>query len=96
MDYSATGVWFYADSENGSQLLLTGHPSVPGSWRLTASLNDGDSMRMSFAPDAVFETNIQFHVDSLSGSALQCQVETNALVIQAIRGWFSPYSTVIV
>ncbi|MCX6872694.1 MAG: hypothetical protein NTW21_02645 [Verrucomicrobia bacterium] len=83
---SAAGVWFYADSENGSQLLLTGHPSVPGSWRLTASLNDGDSMRMSFAPNAVFKTNIQFHVDSLSGSALQCQVETNALVIKAASG----------
>ena len=47
---SAAGVWFYADGETGAQVLLTGHAAVPGSWRMTAALNAGDEVRVSFAP----------------------------------------------
>lgn len=83
---SAAGVWFYADGEKGAQLLLTGHTSVPESWRLTASLNDGDSVRISFMSDMTVPANIQFHVDALSSATLQCQMETNALVIKAVSG----------
>jgi hypothetical protein len=83
---SAAGVWFYADGEKGAQLLLVGHTSVPESWRLTASLNKGDHVRIPFASDMTVPANIQFHVDALSPVALHCQVETNALVIKAVSG----------
>jgi hypothetical protein len=83
---SAAGVWFYGDREKGAQLLLTGHPGVPESWRMTASLNAGDDVRISFAPDAPLRTNIQFRADALSQAPLDCRAVINALVIQAVSG----------
>ncbi len=83
---SAAGVWFYGDKENGAQLLLTGHPGVADSWRMTAYLNAGDEVRITFAPDALLLTNIQFRTDVLSTAALDCRAETNTLVINAASG----------
>ncbi len=80
---SAAGVWFYADREKDAQLLFTGHPGMPESWRLTASLNAGDEVRITFVSDAALLTNIQFQTVALSPSALDCRAETNALVIKA-------------
>jgi len=83
---SAAGVWFYADGEKGAQLLLTGHATVPGSWRMTAVLNAGDEVRVSLVPNRAERTNIRFRAEPLSPVALHCQGETNALVIKAASG----------
>ncbi len=47
---STSGTWFYADRASGAQLLLAGHPGVPGSWQLTAHLPRGTSARLLFQP----------------------------------------------
>ena len=82
---SAAGVWFYADGDRGAQALLTGHTTVPGSWRLTAVLNKGDEVRLSFV--STNETGrASFRTEPLSPAALSCEAETNALVIKADSG----------
>jgi len=83
---SAAGTWFYADGDNGSQLLLAGHTSVPGSWQLTVSLNKGDNVRISLAPDMPLPSKIQFLSETLSTTAVECQVESSAIVIKAVSG----------
>jgi hypothetical protein len=80
---SAAGVWFYADGKDGSQALLTGHAAMPGAWRLTVSLNAGDEVRLTFAPDRPSLTNIQFRVEPLSPAALSCRAESNTLIVAA-------------
>jgi predicted esterase len=80
---SAAGVWFYADGDRGAQALLTGHTTVPGSWRMTAVLNRGDEVRVSLVPHGTALENLKFRAESLSAVALTCRAETNALVINA-------------
>ena len=83
---SAAGIWFYADGATGAQALLTGHPAVPGSWRMTAVLNPGDEVRLSFGPGGAELANVKFHAEPLSPAALRCSAETNALVVKALSG----------
>lgn len=82
---SVAGVWSYTASPTGSQLLLTGHGTVPGSWRLTASLNAGDDARLTFSTEHRGPANLGFHTKPLSGDALVCGVESNTLAIRATR-----------
>jgi predicted esterase len=83
---SAAGVWFYSDGDKSAQLLLTGHTSVPGSWRMTASLNAGDEVRILLDSGATPLTNLMFHAEALSGESLHCEATTNAWVIKAGAG----------
>jgi len=80
---SAAGVWFYADGPEGSQMLLTGHAEVPGSWRLTASLNAGDEVRMAFGGDAPPPIAVRFQARALSAEPVECRAEKGALVLKA-------------
>jgi hypothetical protein len=80
---SAAGVWFYARDEAPTQVLLTGHASVPGSWRMTAVLGKGDEVRLSFTGGETLLTNIQFQSVKLGPADLLCRADTNALVITA-------------
>ena len=80
---SAAGVWFYSNGADGSQVLLTGHASVPGAWRLTASLNQGDEVRLTLAPNGA--GRLTFHEQSLAAWSLRCRSETNAIVLTALR-----------
>ena len=80
---SAAGVWFYHDGAKGAQLLLTGQAAVSFSWRVTASLNAGDEVRICFDPGDSPLTNIQFHADSLSPVALTCSASINTLKFKA-------------
>jgi len=79
---SVAGVWFYSDGPTGAQALLTGHASVPGSWRLTAALSTGDELRVSFAPEGA--ELVQFRAEPISPAALRCSAEINGLVIKAV------------
>ncbi|HOX55689.1 MAG TPA: hypothetical protein P5205_05180 [Candidatus Paceibacterota bacterium] len=81
---SVAGVWFYTDRENGTQVLLTGHASVPDSWRLTAALDTGDEVRLSLISNGV--ERITFRAEPLSAEVLHCGAKTNALVIKAVSG----------
>jgi pimeloyl-ACP methyl ester carboxylesterase len=81
---SVAGVWFYADGPTGAQALLTGHANVPGSWRMTASLNAGDEARVSFVGGAT--EPVRFRAEPLSPQVLGCSAETNALIIKAGAG----------
>jgi predicted esterase len=83
---SAAGVWFYADTHTGAQALLTGHATVAGSWRMTAFLQTGDELRMSFGPNGADLRRIQFQAEASPPGALSCRAETNALVIKAGSG----------
>jgi hypothetical protein len=83
---SAAGIWFYADGPTGTQVLLTGHATVPGSWRMTAVLNTGDEVRVSFVPNGAELANVKFHAEPLSPATLRCSAETNALVVKAVSG----------
>lgn len=59
---TAAGVWFYAEAEGirekrevqertlNAQVLLSGHGTVPESWRLTAVLDAGDTLRIGLTP----------------------------------------------
>lgn len=80
---STAGVWFYSNGENGAQLLCTGQPGLSESWRLTASLNAGDEVRLTFASDAPLLTSVQFRAEALSPAALDCRAETSALILRA-------------
>jgi predicted esterase len=66
-------------TEEGAQVLLTGHSSVPGSWRLTAALDKGDTLRICFSPAI---PDLRFIAHPLDGK-LTCQSESNAVVICA-------------
>jgi predicted esterase len=81
---SAAGVWFYSDGARGAQVLLTGHAGVPGSWRMTASLDSGDEVRLSIIPNGT--ERVSFNPEPLSPAVLRCWAETNALVIKAGSG----------
>ncbi len=83
---SAAGVWFYADGAGGSQLLLTGHAEVPGSWRLTASLNAGDEVRMAFGGEAPLPIAVGVQAQALSREAIECRAEAGVLVLKAAAG----------
>jgi len=74
------------DRERASQLLLTGHGTVPGGWRLTAALQAGDEIRISLKSGSAPLNGIGFKREPLSGKALTCQAETNAIVIRATAG----------
>ena len=78
---SAAGVWFYADGPAGAQALITGHAAVPGSWRMTAALNPGDEVRVSFVSGGA--ELVQFLAEPLSPATLRCSAETDSLVIKA-------------
>jgi hypothetical protein len=78
---SAAGIWFYADGDRSAQVLLAGHGGVPESWRLTVSLNAGDEVRLSLAPEDF--TNLQYQVEARSPQPLSCQPVANSLVIRA-------------
>jgi predicted esterase len=66
-------------TKEGAQVLLTGHGSVPGSWRLTAALDKGDTLRICFSPAI---PDLRFIAHPLDGK-LTCQSESNAVVICA-------------
>ena len=83
---TTAGVWFYADGATGAQALLTGHGTVPDGWRLTASLNAGDTVRIALDPGAVPLSDIRFHTETLSKVSLTCQAESNAVTIRATAG----------
>jgi len=80
---SVAGVWLYADRASGAQLLLTGHASVPGSWRLTTVLQGGTEACLSFIPNDTEPMNLRYCAEPLSPSALHCRVQGNGLVISA-------------
>lgn len=85
---SIAGVWSYTASPTDSQLLLTGHGTVPGSWRLTASLNAGDVVRLTFSnesnPNA--GTNLGFQSKPLSSTSLVAASDLNTLTFRATHG----------
>ncbi len=80
---STAGLWFYADPEPGTQVLLTGHPSVPGSWRLTASLAPRDEVHLCFPPLGAGDEGFGFRSENLTGATAECGFRTNVLVITA-------------
>jgi predicted esterase len=95
---SASGVWFYSGGESGNvgsetlnaqhstlnaQVLLTGHGTVPGGWRLTAELNKGDELRLRLAPGLLPLKDIRFTAETLSGAAPTCLTEAHDVVIRA-------------
>jgi hypothetical protein len=83
---TVAGVWFYAEGDQGAQLLLTGHPTVPESWRMTVSLRTDDEVRLVFGAATSWQTNLQFRVERMTSEDLQCEAETQALVIKAVSG----------
>lgn len=80
---SAAGVWFYADKESDAQVLLTGHASVPASWRLTAVLNAGGEVRLHLPPEVAAPAGLLFRALPLSPVEPHCRLENNRLVIEA-------------
>ncbi len=91
---TAAGVWFYAEGNAASekletlntqrspfnaQVLLTGHGTVPGGWRLTAALDKGDTLRVCLDAD---RAGIRFATQPIDG-VLTCRPETNTVVIRA-------------
>ncbi|HNQ88951.1 MAG TPA: hypothetical protein PKM73_10085 [Verrucomicrobiota bacterium] len=80
---STAGVWFYSDPKGGCQLLLTGHATVLDSWRITASLDPGDTIRLTLLDEASSSTQLGFHAETLSSTPLSCRTETNTLVLEA-------------
>jgi hypothetical protein len=96
---SAAGVWLYTGSGLGhgertqkdsndaeTQVLLTGHATVPGGWRLTVALNAGDTVRVVLDSGATPVTDIQFQKTALSKNVLTCQSESNAITLRASAG----------
>ena len=94
---TAAGVWFYCErrvekEELGvektlnAQVLLTGHGTVPGGWRVTAALNKGDEARVALDSGAAALGEIGFKAETLAGQALICQAESNAVMIRAASG----------
>ena len=67
-------------------MLLTGHGTVPGGWRLTASLNAGDEVHVAFDSGTITLRDVRFRAETLSGNALDCQAASNSVVIRAIAG----------
>ena len=53
---------------------------------MTAVLNGGDEVRVSFASEGILQTNMQYQIEGLSTSALLCQAESNAIIIKAPLG----------
>jgi len=80
---SAAGLWFYADDPAGSQVMLMGHASVPGSWRMTASLKAGGEVRVRFAPAAATPGELAFQAESLSPAPVRWRIEEGTLVLTA-------------
>lgn len=80
---SAAGVWFYADPGGSAQLLLTGHGTVPGSWRLTAVLSPGAEARLSLVPPDAKPMHLAPRVEPLSPAAPACRSEANGVVLSA-------------
>lgn len=78
---SVAGIWFYAGTDEGAQVLFTGHATVPGSWRLTASLDRGDEVRLQCHAIENRLGNLRFRTEPLSPLPPACRIETNALVI---------------
>jgi hypothetical protein len=74
---SAAGVWFYAEREAGSQLLLTGHETVPGGWKLAADLTPGATLRVEF-DRALFDLNARTNARS---EGLVCRALTNGIAL---------------
>ena len=69
-----------------AEVLLTGHGTVPGGWRLTASLNAGDEVRVVLDSGDAALGEIGFKAETLAGQAPTCQAESNAVVIRAASG----------
>lgn len=80
---STAGVWFYTGGGGGAQVLLTGHASVPGSWRMTAFLNARDEVRLLLLPREAAQAGLQFQAEAFSEVGPHCRVGTNGLVVQA-------------
>jgi predicted esterase len=80
---SAAGVWFHTPGQDGSQVLLTGHTGVPGSWRMTVAVNAGDEIRLCFPPHRIDGDRLRFRAEPLSVAAPQWRVEANAIVVTA-------------
>ena len=80
---SAAGVWFYTDPDGGAQMLWTGHAAVPGSWRLTASLQANDEVRFSF-PASANVGELTFGTYALSGARLACRTRNDGWTISAV------------
>jgi hypothetical protein len=83
---SAAGTWFYAEGQGGAQVLLTGHPTVPGSWRMTAALNQGDEVRLVYAADRAELANLAYRSQFRFPGTIQCRAETNGLALSAPSG----------
>ncbi len=80
---STAGVWFYATPPPGAQLLLTGHPSVPGSWRLAASLYPNDEVHLTLGPASNPIGTLTFERQPLSPAPLSCDTASNTLILRA-------------
>lgn len=81
---SVAGVWFYAVGDAAAQVLLTGHSSVPGSWRMTASLNAGNEVRLHFPEEESAPGSLRFQTRTLSPLGPRCRVEADSLLIKAL------------
>lgn len=80
---SASGVWFYSANDGRSQALLTGHGTVPGCWRLTTVLREGDELRLRFAFTKDKPADVEFAVQEISGGPISCRAEDHTVVIRA-------------
>ena len=72
--------------QTASQVLLTGHETVPESWRLTASLTAGEEVRVALDSGSAALKELRFKTEPLAGQPLDCQSEPNAVVIRATAG----------
>jgi predicted esterase len=66
-----------------SQVLLTGHETVPDGWRLTAALQAGDEVRVKLDAGIGALGEIRFKTEPLSGTEPACRMEGASLVIHA-------------
>ncbi|MDX9867613.1 MAG: prolyl oligopeptidase family serine peptidase [Kiritimatiellia bacterium] len=70
----------------GTQVLLTGHGTVPEGWRLTAVLRKGSEVRIALDPGSAVLGDLRFHAQTLQGAAPVCTAESHAIVIRADKG----------
>lgn len=82
---STAGVWFHADPAQRAQILLTGHPEVPGSWRLTAALGSQVEVRLVFEPPPGHDALPGFRREpgEPTDAHPSCRAETNTLILSS-------------
>ncbi len=69
-----------------AQVLLTGHGTVPGGWRLTAALGANDEVRVALDFGAAEAGEIGFKAETLAGASLTCRAVSDAVTIRADKG----------